>query len=168
MPSAGEILKLSISPSSCHQVPSKIPRAPASLQADKGTRGNRHPRRRPQRLRPTEEILKKFVAVCLNEMLVAKQNAFDQRSDGGQFQRLLCTLQGALEVTVAVSSVVFLSPTPGSPTEQRTTHVSLQVKLKHWEKSTLKEAMASQVTTRQRGTSSSQWAVLSLLLYAHV
>ena len=28
--------------------------------------------------------------------------------------------------------------------------------------------MTSQVTTRQRGTSSSQWTVLSLLLYAHV
>ena len=36
-------------------------------------------------------------------MLVARQNAFGQRSDGGQFQRLLRTLQGALEVTVAVA-----------------------------------------------------------------
>ena len=44
--------------------------------------------------------LKKFVAVCLNEVLVARQNAFGQRLDGGQFQRLF---EGALEVTVAVT-----------------------------------------------------------------
>ena len=34
---------------------------------------------------------KKFVAVCLNEVLFAGQNAFGQRLDGGQFQRLLHT-----------------------------------------------------------------------------
>ena len=47
--------------------------------------------------------LKKCVAVCLDEVLVATQHAFGQRSDGGQFQRLLRTLEGALEVTVAVT-----------------------------------------------------------------
>ena len=36
------------------------------------------------------------------------------------------------------------------------------------EKSTIKEAMTSQVTTRQRGTSPFHSTVLSLLLYAHV
>ena len=70
--------------------------------------------------------LKKFVAVCLDEVLVARQNALGQRSDGGQFERLLRTLQGAREVTVAVpDKLCGIFVANSRVTYRATTHVSL-------------------------------------------
>ena len=86
--------------------------------------------------------LKKFVAVCLDEVLVAGQNELAQRSDGEQFQRLLRTLHGALEVTAAVSFTTLWYSRRQLPCYLQSSE-------------TLKEAMTSQVTTRQRGTSPS-------------
>ena len=60
------------------------------------------------------------ITVCLDEVIVSRQNALGQHSDGGQFRELLRTLQGTLVVTVAITYKLGDIPVASSHVTYRT------------------------------------------------